>query len=967
MITKITYLGISWYRGKQGAQDYVIKNLKDDEVVIHFHTKKLGRGWAPINPNKFLTLINKNRGLYECLALYPKKVYFDIDYDFPPEDFNQSVYLEEVTTLIQKYFPNIEFAVSGYVSPERASFHLVAQNYIIKNKDQLETLKIISKALYLENDKIDWKVYTKNREMKAINQSKPNKPVQMPISNHEFKCHLINSFINDDVIEISHLTTLPEQSLIMADLASNNTIKDLTIIHMDLPNPDNITWDELGLEENAEKLLALIPNGEKFNHNHSYRVCNFCITNNIPKSMFLTWLKKKDPNNKDRIDKYNKIHYEAIKNQLAKDKKYAVTIKRMRDLLLNWYPKLKPKNIEIKAFKKNWKLDNITYIDKIDLNTINVKEKFLFYSNPMGMGKTNTLIEYLKQNPSEDFIWIAPRITLLDDTNERMQKKEIKTTHYKKLGNKKNKEFVLKFKEKTSNLLICLNSIHYLLERDYMPDIIVIDEIETILSTLCNSDSEFISIQQKQDIIKTLKILISCAKKVICLDAFTTKRAVDFILSLDNEKELNNHIIYDTKLDKKKPVRNIIHVKGDFDNILKNIIKNILDGERVVLFYPFKKYYNTIDYNYLSMDLLIQSIKLMLLKHDYKGDVDNDIIHYNADSRQSVKNTIKDVNLYWESKKLVVFNQIITAGVSYSNHNAIFNKTYMVIAPFNSPRDIAQVSYRFRMLLTNNIYLHHTKGKRIDAWENDTSKIDMTEYTTLFKNSMIEFKSPLKQTLMLFFQKCNYDIKQPIKELGVEDVIKTNQEASDNQSDLYEFDSIPVINENIFKDIISRQVLGEDITSEEILSVRKYVLLSHFKKDTPHEIYKNIWNNDKMNIIKKLHEAIEDENSFENKLAKDNNWQFFPDIEEATTRWKINMTDEIKEQMLKEWETLRFDKNTKRYNQLLKTIYNTKYKTSMIKSLYGNDKHVYYYTEGIDDLNDLALDLKEYYCKKEDE
>ena len=955
----IQYLKHNWYV----IQKKAIEHREQNEVVVAFHTKKLGRGFTSMKPNQLLKIINKNRGLYELLAIYPKKVYFDIDFKNPSEDFNQQNYIETITDKIRKYLPNIEFAISGSLSPEKASFHFVSQNYIIESEEELITLKIIAKALHLDNEEIDWKVYTKNRQMKIINQSKPNKPVQELITNHEPKCHLINSFIEGKQNKISHLSTLPEQSQIMADIASNNKIKSMEIIPMNLSNPENITWDELGLQENADKLLYLIPTGEKFTHSHTYRVCNFCISNGIPKAMFLSWLSNKNPNNKDRLDKYNKIHWEAIKNQLKKNNNYAVTIFKMRSYLPNWYPNIKPKNVEIKNFKKNWLPNNITYINEINIDSINVTEKFLFYSNPMGMGKTNMLIDYLKQNTAYDFVWIAPRITLLDDTNERMIKHGLETTNYRNLGTKQNKQFVLKFKEKTKNLLICLNSLGYLCERDYMPDIIVIDEIETILSSLCNSNNDFINIETKQNILKALKILINCARKVICLDAFTTQRAVNFILSFDKENELKNHIIYDTKINKKKPIRNIIQIKGSFDKVLNNIIKNIIDGERVVLFYPFKKYNNTSDYYYDSMDILIEKIKLLLLKNNYNGDVENDIIHYNADSKQSIKNTIKDVNINWENKKLVVFNQIITAGVSYSNFNAIYDKSYMVIAPFNSPRDIAQVSYRFRMLTTNNIYLHYTKGKRPDAWLNDTEKINCKEYTELFKNSMIEFKSPLRQTLMLFFQRCNYDIKQPVNEIGVEDAIKDNEEASKEQSDLYAFDSIPVLNENSFKNILQRQVLGEDIQTEEKLAVRKYVLVSHFKNDTPIEVYKKIWNDDKMNIIKIVHKAIEDENSFETKLAKENDWEFFPYIDEPTRRWKVNISQEIKNQILDEWETLRYSKSTNKEKQLLKTIYNTKYNTGVINTE-GFGTNTVYSTIEANYLNELALEIKEYYCGK---
>ncbi len=216
----IQYLKHNWYIFQKKA----IEHREQNEVVVAFHTKKLGRGFTSMSPNHLLKIINKNRGLYELLAIYPKKVYFDIDFENPSEDFNQQNYIETITNKIRKYLPNIEFAISGSLSPDKASFHFVSQNYIIETEEELITLKIIAKALHLDNEEIDWKVYTKNRQMKIINQSKPNKPVQEPITNHEPKCHLINSFIEGKQNKISHLSTLPEQSQIMADLASNNKI-----------------------------------------------------------------------------------------------------------------------------------------------------------------------------------------------------------------------------------------------------------------------------------------------------------------------------------------------------------------------------------------------------------------------------------------------------------------------------------------------------------------------------------------------------------------------------------------------------------------------------------------------------------------------------------------------------------------------------------------------------------------------
>ena len=57
---------------------------------------------------------------------------------------------------------------------------------------------------------MDWKVYTKNRQMQIVGQSKPNKPIQEAISQHKITDFLITCFFNEYCMEIPIVNTLPE-------------------------------------------------------------------------------------------------------------------------------------------------------------------------------------------------------------------------------------------------------------------------------------------------------------------------------------------------------------------------------------------------------------------------------------------------------------------------------------------------------------------------------------------------------------------------------------------------------------------------------------------------------------------------------------------------------------------------------------------------------------------------------------
>lgn len=929
-------MSLTWERGK-GAQDKVIADCPPEERVIAFHTKKDGRGWSHCSTDTLLSLCSKNNGLHEVLNVYPKKVYFDVDFKNPPEHFDQTLFLNEVIDHIRTWLPDIQLAISGSVCPDKASFHLIAQNYIMHNDADLSRMKKLAMGMSVRFPSIDWVVYTKNRQMKLPNQSKPNRPIQTILDTYPLNAHIISAFFKGDELTLPQFETLNEEASFDTNLKNDYTIKSKELVLKDLPNPEGVSWDDL--LEQPETLLSLIPNGPEFPHSHSSRVGNFCYWNNVPKAMFLKWLSMKDPSNVDRLHKYNTYHWDRYKDFLS----YKVSTYRMRSLLPNWYPNIMPKDRELHAFQRNWYPQPITHIDIPNVKHLDIPDKFILFTNPMGKGKTNMLIEYL---PKRNFLWVAPRTTLVDDTVERMQQAHLKATHYGRLGTAENKKHSLKYNQLTPNPVMCLNSLYMLWERDIYPDVIILDEIETMLTTLCG---EFIENHIKRILWRTLKKMIQYASKVVCLDAFITMRTVRFLRSLMQDQTLSPKIYDSLKPD--EPVRHVVELTYSTEKVMQRMSSDLAKGKRLIVFYPYKK---GNDQNQ-GMNDFVDSLYHTTVQAGLVCER-NEFIGYHGDSDQHLKRHIKDVNQHWATKRLVCFNNIITAGVSYVAQSFPFDDCYLFVAPFNDPRDIAQASYRARQITSKTIYLKWLSGFKPDLFANDTSSMP-NEYKVLYDDTVIEKKCPNKHLLMMFFQRANYAVQNPMKKILKEDCVELIQ--SSEATNMYSWESIADIDKQAFKDILQRTFLGDTVCQDK-LCAQKYVFRTMFKPDTPTSILQSAWDDHKSHL-QPLFEAIHNEDSFEMRLAKDNDWEFFPYIEEPTRKWDVKLSSEVKDKILSEWTFLRMDTDNPNPQQLLRKVYNHKYGSHTIEVEKDKHKHFSYATPHYDELQQVKHIVKEYY------
>ena len=257
MVKIFTFKKIDWVKNnddKGGALHEVMAHTKDNEVVIHSQTKKNGRMWASVTPEKLCNLVEKNHGIYEVITSYPHKVYFDIDKknDVAAAD----VYLRKLKQIIETIFPSPVYAISGSVCEAKTSFHIVLENYVVCNQAQQQVLKNIVRGFYDEEEGFDWKVYTKNRNMKCVNQSKLDGRLQAVIENENLKSHLITCFLCDCYNTIPHVKILPEKMQDNLLLERAHSTFDLAVLpKLTLKTPDELKDKVFDQNTNSIEIL----------------------------------------------------------------------------------------------------------------------------------------------------------------------------------------------------------------------------------------------------------------------------------------------------------------------------------------------------------------------------------------------------------------------------------------------------------------------------------------------------------------------------------------------------------------------------------------------------------------------------------------------------------------------------------------------------------------------------------------
>jgi hypothetical protein len=585
----------------------------------------------------------------------------------------------------------------------------------------------------------------------------------------------------------------------------------------------------------------------------------------------------------------------------------------MLTILHHFYPHIK-KDIHFRKFSQTFELPqaHIEKIETINQSCFQNPHKYAIFNVGMGGGKTAQTITYLKSEPN--FLWIAPNRALATNTKKRFEEEDIDLCHYEEINTKQKKAGKLQEQDK---LIICLNSIHYIENTKY--DVLIIDEIETLIDKFLGDFLEQGKSQLKSKIWNIFLQLFRNAKKVVLLDAFITTKTIKLIEAIENKSA--SYTIFERSFE---PQTRTIKYLDDFTAMLKDIIDKINDGQKLFIFYPYKKRSG----DFMSMEQMFQMITTSTGKMG---------IFYNADVSDEVKSGLKDVNASWEDKQFVLTNNIITCGVNYENLD--FDYKYICIASHNTPRDIIQVSYRARHLNSGIIKVCYLgKMNQPNTWLNDCLKINCQIYNTMYNEILIEKKAPLKRSFQLFCVKAHY--KQKTDDFKINDQVRNElKELVANHLVSVTYSKIPEIDFSQ-AEAIEEKCFAQQATMMEKYMLNKYYFQKSFTEEASEQL-DDIWDENFTFFFKRLSQVLSNDKHLFHKIATENKLkQLFPvDIK------KTKLSKEVKDEIFNEF-SFKYITSLSSNNKILTEIYNTYFSKHIIKvHYYKNSKDTTYHVD----------------------
>ena len=361
-------------------------------------------------------------------------------------------------------------------------------------------------------------------------------------------------------------------------------------------------------------------------------------------------------------------------------------------------------------------------------------------------------------------------------------------------------------------------------------DLIIIDESESVISQ-CLSDL----IKDKLFLFDFFQALLSNSKKILLLDGDFGDRSFEFIKDLGNNIVLQNNY--------KKCNRHYIFTNDqlDFENRIDNDLKN---KKNIVI---------------VSMSSTVANEYYKKYEKTYKS-----VLHC-ADSDDSIKKKLIDVNSYWSQFQLVIYSPTISAGVSYDKVH--FDEMYIILSKQSvAPRDLLQMMSRCRKIKNKNSYVlingfpfyENSKPYVYKEVECHVHSI----YTQYLVKSIgikedgtktVEFKNNLFTKMLVYHEMENLN-KQPFYFISVllKLIIK--------KGGTYEYVNNKTKNEEkiYFKadEIIGSNDISEDNFQELLLNKKKNIATHIEKLQIEKYIYKYIWQIDEINeeFMKKFYQ-----------------------------------------------------------------------------------------------------------------
>ncbi|KAJ3165801.1 hypothetical protein HDU87_002892, partial [Geranomyces variabilis] len=688
------------------------------------------------------------------------------------------------------------------------------------------------------------------------------------------------------------------------DVSVNTLIDLLEIPQQTLPVP--IGYDH----RNAmpEHTLAMIDNPAKhspgwLSHNWIWRVMCWAKQTGMPFSTFWQWNLQKN----NTVERYKRWEKEWKKCN------YAISPENITAMLLRKYPNIKETQVT-KVFREQFEINNVKVIEDDFLKKEHISEwtncKFTALLAPMGGNKTGAsvdkLIQWLQRTPSLTCLWVTPRITLSQNTLARLATGGLNFVNYKDVSREQKKAGFLD----TCPLLICsIQSLHYM-NSNY--DIIVADEWDTIAATFGQGCKTHIQ-EKANNIAANWSIWMSMlnkAKKVIFMDAFTTKMTQNFFehfrqkaahpVNQGDAKSLRIGAMPLTATRIKRSsssVYEMVNLKRDatprhfsecdnFKQWMTHIFAALDAGKKIYVFSPFKGGKKGVEY-----------ISEMIRAHTGYTE-GKEIMFYYAEKEQE-KKKLANVEKVWADTtlKCVVTNSAISVGVNF-NMPEVFDQIFAFYTAQIAVRDFFQALYRVRRPKDTTMILLRDKWCSLDHYDDVKGFPDCEVFKQLRKDLLIEERANANfdtwETFNLFCSLANVTILPERLNTVTEENEKYIDSLQKQVQCVFNWERIPTLPIDCPDEVLEefqKRIYSDQATLDDRLIMQKHCFMRKFKDDAPDETMALVWKKN-VNLPTQLMTLKEDPKHIINNLLGENNvvlgkhFSGFPDHMRTSLPWE---------------------------------------------------------------------------------
>lgn len=405
-----------------------------------------------------------------------------------------------------------------------------------------------------------------------------------------------------------------------------------------------------------------------------------------------------------------------------------------------------------------------------------------------------------------------------------------------------------------SHLIIQVESLHRIGNGFQKYDLVILDEIESILNQLHSVKTNASNLITNHE---ALAMAVSTASHVIMADAFISDRTFNFSNELRNHE--TTHYFENVFNPYKRRAILLPSVENDtrianIGGFCERICEALRTGKRIVVLWTSKRRGDWFVKHFLDNWLC-----------DRDCDVKPSWIFYNSASTKEEQDGLKNVNESWKSVQCLMMTTSITVGISYNPQitELEFDEAFLYGSSASAmPRDIAQALFRVRSLKSNRLtYVLDTRASydiRIRGFNNIWNELAKKESTLMRLHPLVKWttcpqwarynycyceneernsRAQYKAVLDEYLVRSGYGLFEEVH-IPCHKVSAIRVDLDDKDSLIW--DNIDSIDSGVADDI-SKAMKRGDASVDHILCYKKWRFRSEFRTDCSDADLKSLW------------------------------------------------------------------------------------------------------------------------------